>query len=154
MKSHLTALLLVVLTLVALTTRGALSCINDRDSDTLAAEGKQLPDVVRVISGRFERNPPLYFQMRIARVQKELQLYPERLPLYDDIAVAFDRLGRGDEAIAWMNRKKAQLAKLQLASSTRLNAKSPILKEATYRYFANDGTFATVESAPAIGERR
>ena len=124
---------LSALLLIALGSRGAMACLNDRDSDTLANQGKQLPDVVRVISGRFERNPPLYYQMRIARVAGELKLHPERLALYDDIAVANDRLGRDDAAIAWMNRKKARLAK----SSTRSAADT----EALYRYYANNGTF-------------
>ena len=124
------------LTLIALTltSRGAFACINDRDSDTLAIQGQQLPDVVRVISGRFERNPPLYFQMRIARVAAELQKHPERLALYDDIAVAHDRLGQQNQAIAWMNRKRAQMAQ----SSTRSSADD---KEALYRFYANNGTF-------------
>lgn len=124
---------LTALLLMAFTANGAFACISDRDSDTLANEGKQLPDIVRIVTGRFERNPPLYFQMRIARVAKELQKDPANLPLYDDIAVAYDRLGKGDEAITWMNRKKLQLAK----SSTR----SPQKTEATYRYYANCGTF-------------
>ena len=47
-----------------------------------ACKAKQLPDVVRVITGRFERNPPLYFQMRASRVlPKNCKLHPERLPL-------------------------------------------------------------------------
>ncbi len=41
------------------------ACINDRD--TLAEEIKGLPDVAQIITGRFERNPPLYHQMRIDR---------------------------------------------------------------------------------------
>lgn len=123
----------VVLLLLVLSSRAAFGCINDRDSDTLAQQGQELPDVVRVITGRFERNPPLYFQMRIARVQKELRQNPANLPLYDDIAVAYDRLGEDNDAISWMNRKKIQLAK----SSTRSAEKT----EATYRYYANNGTF-------------
>lgn len=137
------------LLLLVFSSRAAFGCINDRDSDTLAQQGQQLPDVVRVITGRFERNPPLYFQMRIARVTKELQKTPANLPLYDDIAVAYDRLGKDDDAISWMNRKKLQLTK----SSTRTNAKSPAFKEATYRYYANNGTFATVVS-PTVSDLR
>ena len=36
---------------------GSCSCI--WDSDSLAREAKAIPDVVAVITGRFERNPPL-----------------------------------------------------------------------------------------------
>jgi hypothetical protein len=47
--------------------------------------------------------------------------------------VACDRLGRGDEAIAWMERKKAQLDALDPATE--------VWKEHQYRYLANLGTF-------------
>ncbi|HEX8833759.1 MAG TPA: hypothetical protein VF719_06140 [Abditibacteriaceae bacterium] len=113
------------------------ACLNDIDSDTLANQAKGLPDVVRVITGRFERNPPLFYQMRVARVQNELKANPSRLPLYDDIAVALDRLGRDDEAIAWMKWKKAQLDKANRSNG----AARKEVKEQLYRYYANQGTF-------------
>ena len=122
------------------------ACMNDRDSDSLAEEAQGLPDVVQVISGRFPRNPPLFYQMRIARVQQELNQNPRNFPLYDDIAVALDRLGRDDEAIRWIETKRRLLPPF--------NANNRVLKEHWYRYYANAGTFATVDSAPAIGERR
>ena len=56
------------------------------DTDTLAAEAAQKPDMLRVITGRFERNPPLYYEMRLARVAKVLVRDPSRLSLYDDAA--------------------------------------------------------------------
>lgn len=109
------------------------ACLNDRDSDALAIQAKKLPDVVRVVTGRFERNPPLYYQMRVDRVKTELQKNPRQWALYDDIAVALDRLHRDDEAIAWIEKKRALLPKY--------NAAQPELKEAWYRYYANTGTF-------------
>jgi hypothetical protein len=102
------------------------------DSDTLATEAKGLPDVVEVITGRFERNPPLYYEMRLARVTKEIGARPAKLDLYDDAAVASDRLHRSKEAIQWMAKKRAQLDKLGF------NARS---EEHWYRYHANLGTF-------------
>lgn len=102
------------------------------DSDTLAAEAKGLPDVVQIITGRFERNPPLYYQMRLQRVTQTLKKQPDRFELYDDAGVACDRLGRGKQAIAWMNRKRARLDKRGFNKAT---------KEHWYRYHANLGTF-------------
>ncbi len=99
------------------------------DSDTLATEAKGLPDVVQVITGRFERNPPLFYEMRLARVSKEIQSQPAKLELYDDAAVACDRLHRSREAIVWMAKKRAQLKPF------------PQDKEHWYRYHANLGTF-------------
>lgn len=102
------------------------------DSDTLAMEAKGLPDVVQIITGRFERNPPLYYQMRLQRVTQTLKEQPDKLELYDDAGVACDRLGRGKEAIAWMNRKRVILDKRGFNKAT---------KEHWYRYHANLGTF-------------
>ena len=107
------------------------ACLNDRD--TLAEEIKGLPDVVQVVTGRFERNPPLYYEMRLARVAAELKANPNLLPDYDDAGVACDRLGRDDEAIDWMSRK------LTVLSAMRPDA--PAFQEQWYRYNANLGTF-------------
>lgn len=98
------------------------------DSDTLAYELKQFPGVQEVITGRFDRNPPLYYQMRLDRVTSEIKTNPTKLELYDDAAVACDRLNRDDEAIKWMERKKAILDRTPN-------------KEHLYRYYANLGTF-------------
>ena len=42
------------------------ACLWDRD--TPADEAKGMPEVVAVLTGRFERNPPLFYEMRLARV--------------------------------------------------------------------------------------
>ena len=125
------------------------ACLNDIDSDTLANQAKGLPDVVQVITGRFARNPPIFYEMRIARVQKELRLNPSRLPLYDDIGVALDRVGRDDEAIAWMKQKKAQLDKLSGSNPTS----KQVVHEQLYRYHANLGTFIAHRWLRAGAER-
>jgi hypothetical protein len=109
----------------------AAACLWDRD--TPADEAKGMPEVVAVLTGRFPRNPPLYFEMRLARVTAWLQDHPEDLAAYDDAGVACDRLGRGDEAIAWMEKKQAQLE--------TLDAALPEVTEHRYRYHANLGTF-------------
>src|SRR5438105_1575377 len=77
----------------------ASACIWDRD--TLATEVSGIMDTVRVITGRFERNPPLYYEMRLKRVAAEVVASPDKLELYDDAGVACDRLGRDDEALHW-----------------------------------------------------
>lgn len=103
------------------------------DSDTLAMEAKGLPDVVRVVSGRFERNPPLYYEMRLKRVAAELRTKPGDLDLYDDAGVACARLGRNDEAIEWMARK------LKVLNIAKARGEKNV--EHWYRYHANLGTF-------------
>jgi tetratricopeptide (TPR) repeat protein len=107
------------------------ACLWDRDTPVDEARG--LPEVVAVLTGRFERNPPLFYEMRLGRVTTHLQSHPEDLAAYDDAGVACDRLGRGDEAISWMEKMRAQL--------DGLDASRPEVKEALYRYHANLGTF-------------
>ncbi|MDG3003590.1 hypothetical protein [Paludisphaera mucosa] len=107
-----------------------LACLWDRD--TPADEAKGLPDVVAVLTGRFPRNPPLFYEMRLERVEKRLIEHPRDLAAYDDAGVACDRLGRGDEAIAWMERKRKLLDTWPDGAESR---------EHTYRYHANLGTF-------------
>ncbi len=126
MRRALTALLL----LLGLPLSVA-ACLWDRDTPRNEARG--LPEVVAVLTGRFERNPPLYYEMRLERMTAQLRSHPEDLAAHDDAGVACDRLGRGDEAIAWMEKKRAQL--------DGLDPKRPEVKEQLYRYHANLGTF-------------
>lgn len=109
------------------------ACLNDRDSDALAVQNKRFPDALRVISGRFERNPPRFYQMRIARVEAELKSKPHDFGLYDDLAVAHDKLGDDERALKVMAQKRALLPVYDAHDKTN--------KEAWYRFFANDGTF-------------
>ncbi len=109
------------------------ACLNDRDSDALAVQNNRFPDALRVITGRFERNPPRFYQMRIARVERELKSKPRDFGLYDDLAVAHDKLGDDETALKIMAQKRALLPVF--------NSKDKANKEAWYRFFANDGTF-------------
>ncbi len=107
------------------------------DSDTLEQEARGLPDVVQIVTGRFERNPPLYYEMRLKRVAAELAHDPAKLEDYDDAGVACDHLHRDGDALRWMAGKRAQLAKLH-------DGKIPVTgiwREQWYRYYANVGTF-------------
>jgi hypothetical protein len=122
---------LTVLALVLGLPMSVAACLWDRD--TPADEAKGMPEVIAVLTGRFERNPPLFYEMRLERVRSYLQSHPEDLDAYDDAGVACDRLGRGDEAISWMKKKWAQLDKLDTSQ--------PEVKEQLYRYHANLGTF-------------
>lgn len=108
---------------------GVSACMWDRD--TLAEEAKGRPDTVRIIVGWFDQHPPRYYEMRLERVTQEIETNPNDLSLYDDAAVACDRLGRHEDAIAWMERKKVVLDALPAAEA----------KEHRYRYLANLGTF-------------
>lgn len=112
------------------------ACLWDRDTlkEELAA-GDGLDAILEAIVGRFERNPPRYYEMRLERIERE---YPqasgvELLELCDDAGVASDRLGRCDEALEWMQRKAKLLEDNEWGSELR--------KQHEYRFHANIGTF-------------
>lgn len=107
----------------------AFACLWDRD--TLAEEIKGRPELAKLIVGWFDRYPPPYYQMRLDRVTEELVSRPDDLGLYDDAAVACDRLGRPDDAIGWMAKKKVVLDSLPANEA----------KDHRYRYLSNLGTF-------------
>ena len=75
-----------------------LSCLWDRD--TLAEEAKGKVDEVNVLIGWFDRYPAEYYELRLKRVRKTLKEQPDNLDLYDDAAVALDRLHKSDEALS------------------------------------------------------
>ncbi len=61
------ALSLAAVAVLLLMARPLKACL--WDYDTLAAEAKgQMADVVHIIAGRFERKPPLYYEMRLERL--------------------------------------------------------------------------------------
>jgi tetratricopeptide (TPR) repeat protein len=102
------------------------------DSDTLRAEAAGAPGMVETIVGRFDRYPPLYYQMRLDRAAADVATNPADLNAYDDAAVSCDRLGKHDEAIAWMAQKRTALDALP---------ESEARADHEYRYLANLGTF-------------
>lgn len=104
------------------------------DSDTLRMESKAFPGLAKILTGRIERFPARYYQMRLERVEALVKQQPNVLEHYDDLGVACDRLGRSDEAVEWMRRKREAMKGLP---------ESAALKEHSYRYHANLGTFLT-----------
>ncbi len=108
-----------------------LPCLWDRD--TLTIEAKGAPGLVDVLVGRFDRLPREHYAMRLERVRAELEsgaAGAESLALFDDAAVACDRLGRIDEAIEFMGAKLLALEALGEPA-----------KHHRYTHLANLGTF-------------
>ena len=135
---------LLLVSLLLCVAQTAFGCL--WDMDTLANEAKGLPDVVQVITGRFERNPPLYYEIRLKRVTAGLAKNPTLLEDYDNAGVACDRLSRDDEAIAWMGKKRVPLQKL--------DRNSAVGKENWYHYYANIGTFRMLRWLRAGADRK
>lgn len=129
--SHTVATILLAGALSIAPIPQAQACLWDRD--TLRMEAQPFPGVPEILTGRFERQPPRYYRMRLERVSRELDRDPSNLGLYDDAGVACDRLGDSDAAIQWMDRKHAAMA--------GLNPDSPEIRNHRYRLLANLGTF-------------
>lgn len=100
------------------------------DDDTLKVEAAGFPGLVEVMTGRFDRFPDEYYELRLLRCEERFEARFRDLPLFDNAAVACDRLGRHDEAIAWMERKFFELETPTVPDLEHL-----------YRYHANLGTF-------------
>lgn len=97
------------------------------DNDTLAQEAKGELDTLDAITGRFDRFPALYYERRLQIAEARLKQDPSDLAAYDNAGTACDRLGRDDEAILWMRRKRKHLLEAD--------------RDALYRTEANEGTF-------------
>src|SRR4051794_11504813 len=91
----------ILLTLLA---APAYACI--WDDDTLLDERRGLPGVAEVIAGKWERHSPFFYEHRIKAMTAGLEKDPNHLAAYDNLAVAFEKLGRPDEAIALMLKKE------------------------------------------------
>lgn len=106
------------------------------DYDTLRAEASGNMDIVRVLTGRFERWPDRYYEMRLERVTQELDRgglsLEGQLERLDNAAVALDRLKRSDEAVAMIERKRVLL---EAEDPTKTKQ-----KDHWYRFYANAGT--------------
>ncbi|WP_228714696.1 hypothetical protein [Posidoniimonas corsicana] len=74
------------------------------DSDTLAMERQRFPGAHELIAGYFVRHSDAYYKWRIA--DRSAIPADHRRPIdYDDIAVAYDKLGQHDKAIDAIREK-------------------------------------------------
>ena len=74
------------------------------DKDTLASEKRKFPGVLELLTGRFKRHSPEFYQWRITDRERRLEETPDQLPLMDDLAVALDKTGSHKEAAEVMLR--------------------------------------------------
>jgi tetratricopeptide (TPR) repeat protein len=79
------------------------------DHDTLQMERSRFPSALELITGKFLRHSPEFYAWRVEDRKHRLENEPDNLALYDDLAVAYDKLGQDDKAIETMlakDRKK------------------------------------------------
>jgi hypothetical protein len=103
------------------------------DRHTLSEEASRFPNLVRIIVGRIERNPPIYYEVRLNRLVGDLRSFPNDLRKYDEAAGACDRIGRYGDAIRYMEQKRALLEKV--------NSAIPEIRAHWLGYYANLGGF-------------
>lgn len=77
------------------------------DYETLAMETTRWPGLKELIAGKFPQHTKAYYQWIVADREKILADAPENLDAMNDIGVALDKLGRQDDALAWMDKKDA-----------------------------------------------
>src|SRR6185295_1221475 len=69
------------------------------DYDTLSMERQRFPNALELITGKFLRHSPEFYRWRIADREAKLKAEPSKLAYYDDLAVAYDKIGDDDKAI-------------------------------------------------------
>lgn len=75
------------------------------DYDTVEMERMQFPDVIELISGKFLRHSPEFYRWRIADREEKLKRFPDSLELYDDLSVAYSKIGNDSKAIQIILKK-------------------------------------------------
>ena len=91
-----------LLTLLLLTIGDATACL--WDSDTILMERQRFPSAHELIAGHFLRHSPAYYEWRIQKISGK-RFSDRSATEFDDLAVAYDKLGRHDEAIETIRQK-------------------------------------------------
>jgi len=74
------------------------------DWDTLQMERRRFPGTLEMITGKFVRHSPAYYEWRIQDRSKRIRSPAEDPDLADDLAVAYSKLGRHAEGIALLEQ--------------------------------------------------
>lgn len=78
------------------------------DWDTIKMEKQQFPQVHELITGKFYRHSQELYYWRVKDRTTRLEKFPDSLALYDDLAMAYDKTGDPQKAIAVMLQKDAK----------------------------------------------
>lgn len=92
------------------------------DYDTIRDERRGMPGIAEVLAGRYEKHSQFFYQQRVAQMTLLLKTEPRNLDAWDNLAVAYEKLGDHDKAISTILKKDA-------------------LAPGQYTTFANLGTF-------------
>lgn len=84
----------------------ALACL--WDSDTFAEEALTQKDVAEIVRGRLGKHSDFFYEEKVAYTKPLIDSADAGMERYDDLAVAYDKLGKLDDAIAVMKAKEAR----------------------------------------------
>lgn len=82
---------------VLLVPSSAIACL--WDYDTVKMERVRFPGALELITGKFLRHSPEFYQWRVQNRLKRLESDPTNAALLDDLAVAYDKTGQHDKAV-------------------------------------------------------
>jgi tetratricopeptide (TPR) repeat protein len=86
-----------VLASLLLASSAAVACL--WDYDTLLAERARQPTTLELITGKFLRHSPRFYDWRRQDRLAKIEAGANAEALWDDLAVAYDKLGQHDQAI-------------------------------------------------------
>jgi tetratricopeptide (TPR) repeat protein len=69
------------------------------DYDTLRDERRGLPGVAEILAGRWEKHSQFFYEDRVRRMNELIAREPNNLDAFDNLAVAYEKLGQVDKAI-------------------------------------------------------
>ena len=76
------------------------------DWDTVQMEKQQFPQIHELITGKFYRHSQELYYWRVKNRTELLKKYPDSLHYYDDLAMAYDKIGKPGKAIEIMLQKE------------------------------------------------
>lgn len=80
-------------------------CLHDADSQDF--EQSREPAVIELLVGSFLRHSREFYAWRVKDRLRRVQLEPQNVTYYDDLAVGYDRLGEYDKALEFLAKKQA-----------------------------------------------
>lgn len=78
------------------------------DSDTLEEEALAQKDVGEIVRGRLRKRSTFFYEQKVAYTLPMVSAGTAKPERYDDLAVAYDKLGKLDDAIAIMDAKETK----------------------------------------------
>ena len=86
-------------------------------------ERRQFPDLLELITGKFLRHTPEFYYWRVQDRLAKLKKAPSNEKLYDDLAVAYSKLGQNQKAIDLMMEKEMVIVEESLLSVFSVDSK-------------------------------